>query len=73
MSKPQKIAEPAEALISVRPKKNSALSLLANQARARGDRGAMSDMVHGWAERHLREGEDPAKAATPPPEVDAFD
>lgn len=59
--------------VTIRPQKGSALARLSNAARATGSRGALSEMVHGWADRHERESGEAATAATPPPDVGAFD
>jgi hypothetical protein len=60
----------AELPVTIRPQKDSALARLANAARATGSRGALSEMVHGWAQKHEAE---VVKAATPPPDTRAFD
>ncbi len=60
----------AELPVTIRPQKDSALARLAAVARASGNRGALSEMVHTWANKHEAE---VAKAATPPPDVRAFD
>ena len=64
----------AELPITIRPQKGSALAVLAAEARAKKDRGALSEMVHGWAAKHLGAKDDGAvTAANPPPDVSAFD
>jgi hypothetical protein len=68
-AKPPAVFEPP---ISVRPNKGSALSRVAAVART-GPRGALAEMLHGWAERHERESGEAVRAASPPPDVGAFD
>lgn len=63
----------SELPITIRPQKGSALAVLAAQARAQKSRGALSELVHGWAAKHVAGGRDETKAATPPPDVGAFD
>jgi len=64
----------AELPITIRPQKGSALATLAAQARAQKSRGALSELVHGWAAHHVAtKGDGAVKAATPPPDISAFD
>jgi hypothetical protein len=69
MTKAPKTPTVFEPPISVRPNKNSALARVAAVARS-GPRGALAEMLHGWAERHEKEA---TTASTPPPDVSAFD
>lgn len=71
MTKAAKAPTVFEPPISVRPNKNSALARLAAQART-GPRGALSELLHDWADRHEAATE-VVDAATPPPDVAAFD
>lgn len=59
--------------VTIRPQKGSAFARLSNAARATASRGALSELVHGWADRHERESGEAVRAATPPPDVGAFD
>ncbi len=69
-----KASDPAAELpITIRPQKGSALATLAAQARAQKSRGALSELVHGWAAKHVGTADGAVKAATPPPDVSAFD
>lgn len=63
----------AELPITIRPQKGSALARLAAEARAKKTRGALSELAHVWAEKHEREASEAGKAATPPPDLSAFD
>jgi hypothetical protein len=72
MTKAPKPAAQFEPPISVRPNKNSALARVAAVART-GPRGALAELLHGWADRHERESGEASRAMTPPPEVSAFD
>ena len=72
MTKAPKTPAQFEPPISVRPNKNSALSRVAAGART-GPRGALSELLHGWAERHEREAGEVVAAVAPPPDVSAFD
>lgn len=53
--------------VTVRPKKGSALERIVDSVKGSG-RGAVSDLIHGWADRH----EDAAQPA-PPPDIASFD
>ena len=69
-----KAPDPASELpITIRPQKGSALATLAAQARAQKSRGALSELVHGWAAKHVAKSDGAVKAATPPPDISAFD
>jgi hypothetical protein len=72
MTKAAKTPAVFEPPISVRPNKNSALARVAASART-GPRGSLSDLLHGWADRHEREAGEVVAAASPPPDVSAFD
>lgn len=72
MTKAPKTPTVFEPPISVRPNKGSALARVAAGART-GPRGSLSDLLHGWADRHERESGEASRAMTPPPEVSAFD
>lgn len=63
----------AELPITIRPQKGSALARLAAEARAKKSRGALSELAHGWADRHEKEATEAVRAASPPPDVSAFD
>lgn len=63
----------AELPITIRPQKGSALATLAAEARAKKSRGSLSELVHGWAAQHVAKGDGAVAAATPPPDVGAFD
>lgn len=53
--------------VTVRPKKGSALERIVDAHKGKG-RGAMSEVIHGWAAKH----EDAAQVI-PPPDIASFD
>ena len=53
--------------VTVRPKKGSALERIVDSVKG-AKRGAVSDLIHGWAANH----EDAAQAAAPP-DIASFD
>lgn len=68
MTQPKRPTDPnAIPPVTVRPKKGSALERVVDSVKGSG-RGAMSDLIHGWASRH----EDAALVA-PPPDIASFD